>query len=126
MTANLIVGAFGLSALFISLLTASSMISFGALAAFSFVNLSVIKHYVIDEGRRSGADVVKFGVIPLLGVLFTLYLWTSLTGLTFTIGLGWLTIGFLYLLYLTRGFSRKPPDLYVEEDDEPAAAGARA
>ena len=83
-TANLIVGAFGLSALFISLLTASSMISFGALAAFSFVNLSVIKHYVIDEGRRSGADVVKFGVIPLLGVLFTLYLWTSLTGLTFT------------------------------------------
>ena len=125
-TANLIVGAFGLSALFISLLTASSMISFGALAAFSFVNLSVIKHYVIDEGRRSGADVVKFGVIPLFGVLFTLYLWTSLTGLTFMIGLGWLTVGFLYLLYLTRGFSRKPPELYVEEDDEPATVGARA
>ena len=125
-TANLIVGAFGLSALFISLLTASSMISFGALAAFSFVNLSVIKHYVIDEGRRSGADVVKFGVIPLFGVLFTLYLWTSLTGLTFMIGLGWLTVGFLYLLYLTRGFTRKPPELYVEEDDEPATVGARA
>ena len=37
--ANLVVGLFGLTALFISLATVSSMISFGALAAFSFVNL---------------------------------------------------------------------------------------
>src|SRR3954470_7088851 len=44
-TANLLVGLFGLTALFISLATVSSMISFGALAAFSFVNLAVIKTY---------------------------------------------------------------------------------
>src|SRR3954454_7223347 len=37
---NLLVGAIGLTALFISLTTVSSMISFGALAAFSFVNLA--------------------------------------------------------------------------------------
>ena len=52
MTANLIVGCFGLTALFISLATVSSMISFGALAAFSFVNLAVIKTYVIDGPAR--------------------------------------------------------------------------
>ena len=127
LNANLVVGAFGLSALVISLATASSMISFGALAAFSFVNLCVIKHYVIDGGQRSGADLVKFGLIPLCGVLFTLYLWTSLTALTFQVGLAWLAVGFAYLLYLTRGFTRKPPALRMEEDDaaerpaEPAA-----
>jgi hypothetical protein len=69
-------------------------------------------------------------VIPLLGVVFTLYLWTSLTSLTFQIGLAWLAVGFLWLLYLTRGFRRRPPELHVEEDDEaPTAAepaGARA
>jgi putrescine importer len=126
--ANLVVGAFGLSALFIGLATASSMISFGALAAFFFVNLCVIKHYVIDGGHRGGADIAKFGVIPLLGVLFTLYLWTSLTALTFQVGLSWLAVGFVYLLYLTRLFTRKPPELQMEEDDEveakPVAARA--
>jgi putrescine importer len=125
--ANLVVGVFGLTALFISLATVSSMISFGALAAFSFVNLSVIKTYIVDGGRRTGSDIVKYGVIPFLGVLFTLYLWTQLTGYTFKIGLGWLAIGFVYLLVLTRMFSRRPPAMYTgEEDEELEAAPARA
>ena len=61
------VGLFGLTALFISLATVSSMISFGALAAFSFVNLSVIKTYIVDQGRRTGADIFKYGVLPFIG-----------------------------------------------------------
>ncbi len=118
--ANLLVGLCGLSALFISLATTSSLISFGALAAFSFVNLSVIKHYVVDGGRRGGADLVKYGLIPLLGVLFTFYLWTKLTGFTFRIGLSWLAVGFVYLLFLTRMFRRQPPAMYSgDEVDEP-------
>ena len=121
--ANLIVGACGLSALVISLATAASMISFGALAAFTFVNLSVIKTYVIDGGRRGGADLVKYGVIPFLGVLFTLYLWTNLSGFTFTIGLAWLAFGFAWLLFLTRFFRREPPELYMGEEDETDTVG---
>ena len=78
--ANLVVGLFGLTALFISLATVSSMISFGALAAFSFVNLAVVKTYVIDRGQRTGADLFKYALLPLLGVAFTLYLWTQLSG----------------------------------------------
>ena len=116
--ANVIVGAFGLTALFISLATTSSMISFGALAAFSFVNLAVIKHYVVDERRRTGADLVKYGLFPFLGVLFTLYLWTSLTAFTFEIGLLWLAVGFVYLLFLTRMFRREPPAMYSGEEDD--------
>jgi amino acid transporter len=128
--ANLVVGAFGLTALFVSLATTSSMISFGALAAFSFVNLSVIKHYVVDGGRRAPGELVRYGLIPLVGVAFTIYLWTSLTGLTFRIGVSWVAVGFLYLLYLTRVFRRKPPALYTGEEDDlterPAARAAPA
>ncbi len=128
---NVLVALFGLTALFISLNTVAAMISFGALAAFSFVNLSVIKSYVIDGGRRSGADLVKYGVIPFLGFAFTIYLWTQLSGLTFEIGLGWLAAGLLYLVYLTRGFRRPPPEMYSggQEEDlgaEPARAPVRA
>ena len=122
--ANLVVGLCGLTALFISLATVSSMISFGALAAFSFVNLSVIKTYVIDRGRRSGADLAKYALLPFLGFVFTIYLWTKLTGVAFEVGLGWLALGFVYLLALTRGFRKAPPAMYSgEEDDlEPARA----
>jgi putrescine importer len=114
--ANLVVGLCGLTALFISLATVSSMISFGALAAFSFVNLSVIKTYIIDRGHRRAADIARYGAIPFLGVGFTLYLWTQLSGLTFRIGLIWLTVGFVYLLALTRMFRRRPPAMYTGEE----------
>src|SRR3954453_11233548 len=125
-TANLVVGLFGLTALFISLATVSSMISFGALAAFSFVNLAVIKTYVIDRGRRTGSDIVKFGVIPFGGFAFTIYLWTQLSALTFKVGLGWLAAGFVYLLVLTRGFRKAPPAMYTGEEEDEVTTTARA
>lgn len=114
--ANLVVGAFGLTALFISLADVASMISFGALAAFSFVNLAVIKTYVIDGGRRSGADIAKYAVVPFLGFAFTIYLWTQLSGRTFVIGLLWLVVGLAWLVYLTRGFRKPPPAMYTGEE----------
>ena len=123
MAANLVVGLFGLTALFISLATVSSMISFGALAAFSFVNLVGGQDLHRRRGRRTGADIFKYGVLPFLGMAFTLYLWTQLSGLTFEIGLGWLAAGFVALLVITRGFRREPPPMYTgdEEELEPAS-----
>ncbi|MFE4672321.1 APC family permease [Streptomyces sp. NPDC056723] len=112
---NLIVGAFGLTALSISLATASSMISFGALAAFSWVNLSVVKHYVVDGGRRSARDLLRYLFLPVLGVMFSLYLWTSLSKLTSIVGLSWFGVGTVYLLVLTRGFTRQPPSLALDD-----------
>ena len=119
--ANLIVGVFGLTALFISLATVSSMISFGALAAFSFVNLAVIKTYVFDQGKSSGADLAKYGLLPFLGFAFTIYLWTKLTGVAFEVGLSWLAVGFVYLLALTRGFRKPPPAMYTGDEDDVAS-----
>jgi putrescine importer len=125
--ATLLVGVVSGVALFISLDLAAAMISFGALAAFSFVNLAVIKHYVVDENRRTPRDLLLFGVIPLIGVLLTAWLWTSLSQTTFTVGGLWVLAGLLWLVYLTRGFRRRPPELRltdaeIDEDDAVAAA----
>lgn len=115
--ATLVVGVLSLVALGISLELASSMISFGALVAFSFVNLAVIKHYLVDDRRRSPTDVVRYGVVPGIGVLLTLWLWTSLSGITFAVGLGWVGVGFIYLLGLTRMFRRRPPELHLQDEE---------
>jgi amino acid transporter len=114
-SAILLTSAVGLLALVISLTTISSLISFGALVAFSMVNLSVIKHFFVDEKRRRGSDVFSYLVLPLIGFATTAWLWTSLSGLTLIVGLSWAALGFVYLLVLTRGFRRPTPHLDLKE-----------
>lgn len=124
--AALFVGVVSLAALVADLNTVASLISFGALAAFSLVNLAVIKHFLIDEQQRGGAAVFRYGVLPALGFLLTAWLWFSLSGLALTVGLVWLGIGLVYLLILTRGFRRRPPEVTFSEGDEVVTGPAHA
>jgi len=111
--AILVVSAISLIAIVIDLATLASLISFGALVAFSVVNLSVIKHFYIDRCERDGNRVLTNLVLPLIGFLLTAWLWTSLSGETLRFGLIWLAIGFAWLLVITRGFQRPTPVLEV-------------
>jgi amino acid transporter len=120
----LILGALGLLALVVPLDWIFQMINFGALIAFSFVNLSVIKHFFIDRKERSGKSIVLFLILPIIGVLLTIWLWTSLPPLAFWIGVPWVLIGLIYLLGLTRFFRRKPPEMDFTEDDPALAVAA--
>ena len=115
--AIVIVGALGLVALVIPLDWVFQMINFGALIAFSFVNLSVIKTYAIDLKQRSGVAILKFIVAPAIGFALTIWLWTSLPPLAFIIGGSWVVIGLVYLAILTRGFRSKPPTMDFSEEE---------
>jgi amino acid transporter len=114
--AILLVSAVSLLAVVIPLSTLVSVISFGALAAFSAVNLAVIKHYFIDLRERSGASLLRHLILPLIGFILTVWLWTSLSGLTMVFGLCWLGIGLLWLLGVTRGFRRPTPVMDIEPE----------
>ncbi|KAM9861787.1 APC family permease [Leucobacter sp. BZR 635] len=92
------------------------MINFGALAAFSMVNLSVIKHYLINERQLGLGSLIRHGLIPLLGFVVTAWLWTSLTGIAFIVGFIWMGLGLVYLLVSTRGFRRPLAPVDFSED----------
>ena len=109
--AILTVSAISLLAIWIDLAILASVVSFGALVAFSVVNLSVIKHYFNDMRER---NVPLNLIAPAIGFLLTAWLWTSLSGTALTIGLIWLAIGFVWLLAVTRGFRRPTPVLDLE------------
>ena len=109
--ATLAVGAVSLSALFITLDLASTMISFGALVAFAVVNLCVMRSYLGRPEHRRFACWIKFGVVPALGFAMNVWLWSGLSRQTFYVGLGWLALGLCQLLWLTRGFTRPAPTL---------------
>jgi putrescine importer len=65
-------------------------------------------------------------VLPLIGFALTVWLWTSLSGRTFVVGLIWLALGVVLLAVVTRGFRRPVPMLDLREeasvDDETEAA----
>ncbi|MBA6118023.1 MULTISPECIES: APC family permease [Pseudomonas] len=113
--AIMLVSLLSLVALFITLDTVANMISFGALFAFSAVNLAVVKHYLVDSRLRGTRNCLLYGAVPALGFLSTIWLWTSLSSLSFTIGLCWMGVGFVCLLGLTRAFRVKLPELQMAE-----------
>lgn len=111
----LFVATFSLFSLIITLDLVVSMISFGALMSFTFVNLCVIKSYLYKRKSLTAITILKYGILPTIGVLLSLWLWTSLDHMAITIGLIWFGVGIIYLLILTRMLTRPIPSL---SDDE--------
>jgi putrescine importer len=111
----LIVGVVSLSALFLNLTTAVSLISFGALFAFFFVNLSVVAHYFFRKKQRSFKGTIQYLIIPLIGAALIGLFFIELDKHSLLLGGIWLLIGFIYLLNLTKVFRQPPPELSFKE-----------
>lgn len=110
-----VVGLVALSAIFFDLVTATSIINFGALVAFSFVNLSVINHCYLREGNRRGlANQLKYLVLPTIGFCIIVSLWLDLNAHSLMFGGIWAAVGLIYLGWLTKAFRSAPPN-YVPE-----------
>lgn len=81
----------------IDLDTAVTFVSFGALTAFTFVNISVIAHYYVRNKQRSGKDTFLYLIFPLVGASFIGWLLTLLEKQTLLIGIAWIVLGFIYI-----------------------------
>lgn len=112
----LLISFLSLSALFLSLTLVASFINFGALIAFSFVNISVIFLYFGKKRKRSLKGVALYLVIPLIGCLLNVLLLFNLDAYSKILGSIWFGFGVLYLLYLTRGLKKKLPEMDVDKD----------
>ncbi|MGJ7912912.1 APC family permease [Neobacillus sp. LXY-1] len=111
----LIIAVISMSSLFLDLNTAAAFINFGALFAFTFVNLSVVVHYVIKKRQRTLKDIIVFGIIPLIGACITALFWSMLDLHSMILGSVWGLLGFIYLLHLTKFFRHRPPELDFDE-----------
>lgn len=112
----IIVGVISLSAWFFDLVTAASLINFGALMAFTFVNLSVISHFAVRQKRhRTPKGFFDYIIMPLLGAGSVAILWINLEASSLMMGGIWFAVGFVYLLYLTKAFRAAPPQFKAEE-----------
>ena len=114
--AVLIVGVVSLLAVKFTLEFISSMINFGALIAFTVVNLTVIVFYAYRmKERRTPKEIFRNIVLPFIGMCLTGVLWANLHFDALLYGTIWLVIGIILLLYMTRGF-RAPLTMKIEEE----------
>ncbi|MFD0620548.1 APC family permease [Paenibacillus sp. GCM10027629] len=111
----ILIGIFSLSALFLDLVTATSFINFGALVAFTFVNVSVIAHYYVKQRKRSPKETIRYLLLPVIGALFNIWLWTNLDKHALLLGTIWAACGLIYLLFMTKVFSKRPPEMHFED-----------
>ena len=114
------VAAFSLIALFIPLNLVVSMISFGALVAFTSVNACVIKSHLFTQAKENYnlKGFLSYGLLPLIGMCLTIWLWINLDSHAMTIGLIWFALGMSYLIYITKFFKQPVPEIGHDEIDE--------
>lgn len=114
--AVLIVGAVSLLAFRFTLEFVSSMINFGALIAFTVVNLTVLLYFAVrQKKRRTPMEIFTNIVLPIIGMLMTVALWLNLHFDALLGGAIWFGIGLILLVYITRGLS-KPMTMTIEEE----------
>ncbi|BDH45264.1 putrescine/spermidine ABC transporter [Salmonella enterica subsp. enterica serovar Choleraesuis] len=106
----LLVGAIALLSITFDLVTATALINFGALVAFTFVNLSVISQFWIREKRnKTLKDHFNYLVLPVCGALTVGALWVNLEESSMVLGLIWGAIGLIYLACVTKSFRNPVP-----------------
>lgn len=111
----LIIACIAMSAVFLDIATATSFINFGALFAFTFVNLAVLFHYFVRQKQRAPKSIILYVLLPLIGTGITIWFMTKLDIHSLALGITWMTVGFIYLLYLTKMFKERPPELNFAE-----------
>lgn len=113
----IVVGFVSLLAISPSLELISSMINFGALVAFSFVNLSVIAFFAWRRREyKTTKHVARNIVLPLVGFTMTGILWSFLHKDALIAGLIWAAIGVVYAVVLSKVTGRKVTDVVLEEN----------
>jgi putrescine importer len=101
------VGAVSLLAISFNLDFVASLINFGALIAFTFVNLTVIVYFAYRRREIHGPrEIFQNIVLPTIGIMLTVLLWVYLSAESTRYGIIWFLIGVGVLLWITRFFRR--------------------
>lgn len=113
--AIILTGVVALFAIFLDVTKATAYINFGGFVAFFFVNLSVIAQYFIKQRERSIKGIFLYLVFPVLGAILCLYLLVHLDKFAIILGCAWTVAGIIYLLVLTKGLKKEPPELGIDD-----------
>lgn len=111
----ILIGVLSLSAIFLSLEQATSLINVGAFTAFTFVNLCVLVNFVKNKEKKTARYVMGSFVFPFIGFAFVVYLWMNLDQFAIIAGALWAVLGIIYLGLITSFFKEEPPQIEFDK-----------
>ena len=94
---------------------AAELVNFGALLGFMAVNLCVWRLFYHRLGERRGRYAVTNLILPILAFAVCLGIWLNLSRFALALGAAWMSIGLLYLAFLTRGFRKALAELRLPQ-----------
>lgn len=77
----------------------TTLVNFGALAAFLVLHVSVINYFII---RKKSTDYVRHLIFPAIGFCIIAYVLVGMSPDAIMLGCSWVAIGVVYLLILTK------------------------
>ncbi|MFM9033461.1 MAG: APC family permease [Mycobacterium sp.] len=105
--AILFVGLVSLLAIEFNLDFVASLINFGALIAFTSVNLTVIIYFAYRRREiHTPKQILRNVILPGIGVMLTVVMWLHLSAESTRYGIIWFCIGIAVLLWITQMFRR--------------------
>jgi amino acid transporter len=84
------------------------LVSFGALTSFMLINISVFVYFYLKKKERGIKSVLKYVILPLIGLLIILYVWSGLGTPTFILGISWSVIGIILGYVKSKGYKIIP------------------
>ena len=87
---------------------AAEIVTFGALLAFTAVNLVAMLHFWYSPAARLRRNFFVDAFVPSFGAIFCFVLLIGLQPWTKYAGLAWLGVGLIYASYRTRMFTLRP------------------
>jgi putrescine importer len=93
-----LLAAVSVAGLLLPLEEAVSLVNFGALVGFFLVNVSVIAHFVVRQGRRGPRDLLRYALLPGVGAAIVAALFVGLSGRAKLVGGLWLLCGLVRLV----------------------------
>lgn len=111
----IMIGVISMSALFLDLSAAASLVNFGALLGFIMVNVSVIAHYYVRGRKRGVKNTFTYLVLPIIGAVICFIIWLNLDHMSKILGCCWVVLGFIFIAATTKFFKKKPPEIDMSE-----------
>jgi putrescine importer len=97
---------------------AAEIVTFGALLAFTAVNLAAFLYFWWRPEALAKRNIFTDAFVPLFGAVFCFVLLLGLQSWTKYAGLCWLAIGIIYAAYRTKWFTVRPKLFTVGESSE--------
>lgn len=83
-------------------------VNFGAITAYTVLNLSVVIYFYIKQKRRSPKETLLYLIMPLTGFAVCLFAWSGFDKITFIAGFAWTLFGVIVGAVSSKGYKITP------------------